>query len=140
MGLHFISFGYCCIVLENWYNNGFLRAKLLTTNREKPVNILKIESGEREFKPVKANISHHYHAHGDGRFHSHLPPGADGSPITWKSLLALGISGGLLPCPSALVMLLSASALGNVGLGMTLVVAFGLGLALVLIPIFYEAP
>jgi sulfite exporter TauE/SafE len=47
----------------------------------------------------------------------------------WKSLLALGISGGLLPCPSALVMLLSASALGNVGLGMTLVVAFSLGLA-----------
>jgi hypothetical protein len=63
-------------------NNGFLRAKLLTTNREKPVNILKIKSWEREFKPVKADISHHYHAHGDGRFHSHLPPGADGSPIT----------------------------------------------------------
>jgi ABC-type nickel/cobalt efflux system permease component RcnA len=61
-----------------------------------------------------------------------LPPGADGSPITWKSLLALGISGGLFPCSSALVMLLSASALGNVGLGMTLVVAFCLGLALVL--------
>ncbi len=69
---------------------------------------------------------------GDGRIHSHLPPGADGSTITWKSLLALGVSGGLLPCPSALVMLLSASALGNVGLGMTLVVAFSLGLALVL--------
>jgi len=80
----------------------------------------------------KGYISHHYHDHGDGRIHSHLPPGADGSPITWKSWLALGISGGLLPCPSALVMLLSASALGNVGLGMTLVVAFSLGLALVL--------
>jgi ABC-type nickel/cobalt efflux system permease component RcnA len=61
-----------------------------------------------------------------------LPPGSDGESITWKSLLALGISGGLLPCPSALVMLLSASALGNIGLGMTLVVAFSLGLALVL--------
>ena len=44
----------------------------------------------------------------------------------------LGISGGLLPCPSALVMLLSASALGNIGLGMALVVAFSLGLAVVL--------
>ena len=113
---------------KNW----FLRTKLLTTNREEPVNLLHRGSWEREFKPVKADISHHYHAHGDGRIHSHLPPGADGSPITWKSLLALGISGGLLPCPSALVMLLSASALGNVGLGMTLVVAFSLGLALVL--------
>lgn len=113
-------------------NNWFLRTKLLTTNREEPVNLLNRGSWEREFKPVKSDISHHYHAHGDGRIHSHLPPGADGSPITWKSLLALGISGGLLPCPSALVMLLSASALGNVGLGMTLVVAFSLGLALVL--------
>ena len=44
----------------------------------------------------------------------------------------MGISGGLLPCPSALVMLLSASALGNVGWEMTLVVAFSLGLAVVL--------
>ncbi|MEG4347438.1 sulfite exporter TauE/SafE family protein [Microcoleus sp. A003_D6] len=113
-------------------NNWFLRTKLLTTNREEPVNLLNRGSWEREFKPVKPDISHHYHHHGDGRLHSHLPPGADGSPITWKSLLALGISGGLLPCPSALVMLLSASALGNVGLGMALVVAFSLGLALVL--------
>jgi len=109
--------------------NGFFRTKLLTTNREEPVNLLNIGISEIEFKSVKADISHHYHAHGDDRIHSHLPPGADGSPITWKSLLALGISGGLLPCPSALVMLLSASALGNVGLGMTLVLAFSLGLA-----------
>ncbi|MEG5029571.1 sulfite exporter TauE/SafE family protein [Microcoleus sp. AT8-B1] len=113
---------------KNW----FLRTKVFTAECEEPVNLLTRGSWEREFKPVKPDISHHYHHHGDGRIHSHLPPGADGSAITWKSLLALGISGGLLPCPSALVMLLSASALGNVGLGMTLVVAFSLGLALVL--------
>ncbi|MEG3915578.1 sulfite exporter TauE/SafE family protein [Microcoleus sp. w2-18bC1] len=112
--------------------NCFLRTELLNINREEPVNLLNRGSWEREFTPVKPDISHHYHHHGDGRIHSHLPPGADGSAITWKSLLALGISGGLLPCPSALVMLLSASALGNVALGMTLVVAFSLGLALVL--------
>jgi len=64
--------------------------------------------------------------------HSHLPPGADGSPITWRSLLALGISGGLLPCPSALVVLLGAIALGRVGFGLLLIVAFSLGLASVL--------
>ena len=108
------------------------RTKVLTTNLEEPVNLLSRGTWEREFKPVKPPISQHYHHHGDGRIHSHLPPGSDGYPITWKSLLVLGISGGLLPCPSALVMLLSASALGNVGLGMTLVVAFSLGLALVL--------
>lgn len=113
---------------KNW----FLRSKVFTAESEEPVNLLSRGTWEREFKPVKPDISHHYHDHGDGRLHSHLPPGTDGSPITWKSLLALGISGGLLPCPSALVMLLSASALGNVGLGMTLVVAFSLGLALVL--------
>ncbi|MEG4393096.1 HoxN/HupN/NixA family nickel/cobalt transporter [Microcoleus sp. BROC3] len=113
---------------KNW----FLRSKVLAAECEEPVNLLSRGSWEREFKPVKRDISHDYHHHGDGRIHSHLPPGADGSAITWKSLLGLGISGGLLPCPSALVMLLSASALGNVGLGMTLVVAFSLGLALVL--------
>ena len=49
-----------------------------------------------------------------------------------RSLLALGISGGLLPCPSALVVLLAAISLGNIGLGMTLVAAFSVGLATVL--------
>ena len=116
------------IVNQNWD----LRTKVLNTNYEEPINLLNRGTWEREFSPVKPKISQHYHHHGDGRIHSHLPPGADGSPMTWKSLLALGISGGLLPCPSAMVMLLSASALGNIGLGMTLVVAFSLGLALVL--------
>jgi len=71
------------------------------------------------------------HSHG-GREHSHLPPGADGTPITWKSLLALGVSGGILPCPSALVVLLAAISLHRVGYGMLLVLAFSVGLASVL--------
>src|SRR5262249_34678294 len=68
------------------------------------------------------------HSHG-GRVHSHLPPGADGSAITWRSLLALGVSGGLLPCPSALVVLLSAISLHRIGYGLLLVLAFSFGLA-----------
>lgn len=75
---------------------------------------------------------HHSHDHNHDHGHSHLPPGADGSPITWSSILALGISGGLLPCPSALVVLLSAIALGRIGFGLALVSAFSLGLAGVL--------
>ena len=71
------------------------------------------------------------HSHG-GRVHSHLPPGADGSAVTWKSLLALGVSGGILPCPSALVVLLAAISLHRVAYGMLLVVAFSVGLAGVL--------
>ena len=61
--------------------------------------------------------------------HSHLPPGADGERLTWRSLLALGISGGLLPCPSALLALLGAVAVGRAGFGLMVVVAFSLGLA-----------
>lgn len=70
----------------------------------------------------------HVHSHG-GSSHSHLPPGTDGTPVSWRSLLALGISGGLLPCPSALVVLLSAIALHRVGYGLLLVIAFSIGLA-----------
>jgi nickel/cobalt transporter (NicO) family protein len=70
----------------------------------------------------------HDYEHG----HAHLPPGADGSPVTWRSLLGLGVSGGLLPCPSALVLLLTAVSLNRSALGMVLVVAFSFGLAGVL--------
>jgi len=44
----------------------------------------------------------------------------------------LGVSGGLLPCPSALVVLLGAIAVNRVGFGLMLVLAFSLGLAGVL--------
>jgi ABC-type nickel/cobalt efflux system permease component RcnA len=73
----------------------------------------------------------HEHRHGDHQHadHSHLPPGADGSPVTWRSLLALGVSGGLIPCPSALIVLLGAIALNRIGFGLILVLAFSLGLA-----------
>jgi ABC-type nickel/cobalt efflux system permease component RcnA len=72
------------------------------------------------------------HAHNLAHTHSHLPPGADGAPITLRSLLALGISGGLLPCPSALVVMLSAIAFQRIGFGLVLIMAFSLGLASVL--------
>jgi ABC-type nickel/cobalt efflux system permease component RcnA len=68
------------------------------------------------------------HTHG-GSTHSHLPPGTEGTKVTWRTLLALGVSGGLIPCPSALVVLLGSIALGRVGFGLALVVAFSLGLA-----------
>ena len=68
------------------------------------------------------DLHHHDHSHAD---HSHLPP----EEVTWRSLLALGVSGGLLPCPSALVVLLGAIALNKIGFGLILVLAFSLGLA-----------
>lgn len=57
----------------------------------------------------------------------------DGAPLTWKNLVSLGVSGGLLPCPSALVVMLSAIALGRVLFGLVLIIAFSIGLAGVLI-------
>ena len=72
------------------------------------------------------------HSHGGGPMHSHLPPGASGEKITWRSLLTLGISGGLVPCPSAMVLLLAAVALNKTAYGMLLVVAFSVGLAITL--------
>jgi nickel/cobalt transporter (NicO) family protein len=71
------------------------------------------------------------HSHG-GSMHSHLPPGADGNEVGWRSLLALGVSGGLIPCPSAMVVLLAAVALNKTAYGMLLVVAFSIGLAVTL--------
>ncbi len=84
------------------------------------------------------HVHDHAHPHGHdhdhdhdqgGHGHNHLPPGAEGTPVTWRSLLALGISGGLLPCPSALVVMLGAIALNRVGFGLLLIVVFSIGLA-----------
>jgi ABC-type nickel/cobalt efflux system permease component RcnA len=55
--------------------------------------------------------------------------------VTLRQLLALGVTGGMVPCPAALVVLLSAIALRRVGFGLFLIVAFSVGLATVLIAI-----
>ena len=52
--------------------------------------------------------------------------------MTVRSLLALGISGGLLPCPSALVVMLGAIAVHRIAFGLALIMAFSVGLAGVL--------
>jgi ABC-type nickel/cobalt efflux system permease component RcnA len=67
------------------------------------------------------------HDHGDGRMHTHVP-----EEISVGGLIALGASGGLVPCPSALVLLLTSVAMGRVALGLTLLTAFSAGLAVVL--------
>lgn len=76
-----------------------------------------------------SETGYHYHL---GVGHSHLPPKNENQPVSWKSLLGLGISGGLLPCPSALVVMLSAIALHRIFFGLVLISVFSLGLATVL--------
>ncbi len=98
----------------------------------------------RAARGAAANGHHHHHDHddqhdggayahdhGDGHVHTHAPEGE----VSMASLAALGASGGLVPCPSALVLLLSAIALGRIALGLILLVAFSTGLAVVLMAI-----
>jgi nickel/cobalt transporter (NicO) family protein len=66
-----------------------------------------------------------HHHHGDGHGHSHDIP----DRVTWRGLVGMGTAAGLIPCPSALVVLLGAIAQHQVGLGLVLIVAFSLGLA-----------
>jgi nickel/cobalt exporter len=70
----------------------------------------------------------HRRAHADGHEHHHHHAHDEG--ISARSLLAVGVSGGLLPCPSALVVLLAAISLHRVAFGLILIVAFSVGLAL----------
>lgn len=85
---------------------------------------------EHDHQHTGFHVHMHTHSHG-GHTHSHIPNG----PLSMASLIALGVSGGLVPCPSALVLLLSSVALGRPGLGLTLLVGFSAGLALVLMAI-----
>jgi ABC-type nickel/cobalt efflux system permease component RcnA len=71
----------------------------------------------------------HDHDHGHGHGHGHAHAGA----TSWRGLLALGVSGGLLPCPEALMVLLITIAAHQVLFGLALIVAFSLGLAGVLV-------
>ena len=47
----------------------------------------------------------------------------------------MGISGGIVPCPEALVVLMIAFALNRITLGLVILVSFSVGLALVLVAI-----
>jgi nickel/cobalt transporter (NicO) family protein len=86
----------------------------------------------KRFLAHKRKSSHHHHHHSHSHHfheHSYLPPDVNGDAITWRSLIALGIAGGLIPCPAALVLLLSTIAIGQIGFGLLLVLVFSLGLA-----------
>jgi ABC-type nickel/cobalt efflux system permease component RcnA len=73
----------------------------------------------------------HEHDHSHEHGHSHVPQGE----VTLWSLLTLGISGGMVPCPSAMVVLLAAVATHRIVFGLILIFTFSIGLAAVLIPI-----
>ena len=78
----------------------------------------------------------HEHPHGTARARHRTgtrtgtaPHGSEGGAPSRRGLIAIGLAGGLLPSPSALLVLLGAVALGHPWFGVALVVAFGLGMA-----------
>jgi high-affinity nickel-transport protein len=89
------------------------------------------------------------HSHADGKNHSHwfssmsrkseAQPSVDVNQsgaekrVSLRELLALGVTGGIVPCPAALVVLLSAFSLHRIGFGLFLITSFSFGLALVLV-------
>jgi nickel/cobalt transporter (NicO) family protein len=73
----------------------------------------------RRLAHARVTANHHH-----GHDHGHA------TRLDWRSLVGVGVSGGLLPCPSALVVLLAAISLHRVAFGLLLIVAFSAGLAL----------
>ena len=89
-------------------------------------------------------LEHHHHHHHHYPNHSHDPDHHHhhdhyhhdhNRQVPLRELLTLGISGGIVPCPAALVVLLSAVSMQRIGFGLLLIVAFSVGLAAVLISI-----
>ncbi|MGB2824887.1 MAG: sulfite exporter TauE/SafE family protein, partial [Phycisphaerae bacterium] len=83
-----------------------------------------------------ASHAHHEHAHshaenhdGHSHSHSHVPSGS----VTLGSMISLGVAGGMVPCPTALVVLLVAVTLNRIVLGLAMILVFSAGLASVLI-------
>jgi len=70
----------------------------------------------------------HRHDHGHGE-HGHPRAAPDAPVLSRNGLVALAVAGGVLPSPTALVVLLAAVAVHRVGYGLALIAAFSLGLA-----------
>jgi len=88
------------------------------------IGLTVMRSRFRRWRRARAEANAHAHQHDHS--HSHAP---SDQPLTMRTLLALGVAGGAVPCPSALVVLIAAISQHKIGLGMGLIFAFSLGLA-----------
>jgi ABC-type nickel/cobalt efflux system permease component RcnA len=78
----------------------------------------------------------HRHGHDHYHDHQHRHGPEEVSPrIGWKGMVALGLTGGLVPSASAVVLLLGAINLGMTEFGLALVAAFGLGMATAMVAV-----
>jgi ABC-type nickel/cobalt efflux system permease component RcnA len=84
----------------------------------------------------RGRTDHHHHDHDHASPHEHTHA-TSGLPVRRSGLLAMGFVGGLVPSPSAVVVLLGAVALGRSWFGVLLVVGYGAGMALTLTGLGY---
>jgi ABC-type nickel/cobalt efflux system permease component RcnA len=95
-----------------------------------------LEAGRPHDHEHAQSIGDHDHHHHDHHHHdAHHQHAQKGEKVSYRQLLALGVTGGMVPCPAALVVLLSAIALHRIVFGLFLILAFSVGLAAVLISI-----
>src|SRR5437667_5367835 len=73
----------------------------------------------------------HHHHHGPGQHHHHHPPSVE--RVGWGGLVLLGVTGGLIPCWDAIILLVATIAYGVFWLAFPLIVAFSAGLAATLV-------
>jgi ABC-type nickel/cobalt efflux system permease component RcnA len=79
-------------------------------------------------RPGRGDVQDHHHGH-DHDHHGHSHDHSHDPALGLRRLLGVGISGGIIPCPTALVVLLAAISLHRVGYGLVLILAFSVGLA-----------
>jgi ABC-type nickel/cobalt efflux system permease component RcnA len=90
------------------------------------VAVVRARVGDWAHARAHARGDHHdHHRNGHDHHHHHHPEPGSGL----RGLVGVGISGGIVPCPTALVVLLAAISLHRVGYGLALIVAFSVGLA-----------
>jgi ABC-type nickel/cobalt efflux system permease component RcnA len=91
-------------------------------------------AGHHSHSGSSSGSGSHSHGGGDDRAtHHHHPPAASIMPTTVRGIATMGVSGGVIPCPEALSVLLLAIGLGRTALGLTMIVCFSMGLAGVLV-------
>ncbi len=108
-----------------------LLRRRLSGLRSGHVGIRRSEPGQGSHPHELGHVHNHLHLHDHDHRHGHH------HPVPWESirardLITLGITGGLLPCPSALVVMLAAISVRQVTFGLVLITSFSLGLAVVL--------
>jgi ABC-type nickel/cobalt efflux system permease component RcnA len=98
-------------------------------------NFIKYGSAVREHAHPHI-LDEHKHDEAHTHTHPHNHTNTDtASKVKLRDLVILGISGGLVPCADAFVVLLIAIYMGRVALGMIIILAFSVGLAGILIAI-----